>query len=139
MKKAFLVILVLGLVMVLGLVIGVVCPLFPETIFLIHSNDIHGNFRPYKIKMGSGERLIGGMEAASHYLNQIRARGKNVLLIDAGDLVTGTLASEINYKGVIGGSMIEFLNRLGYDVWCYGNHAFDRGQNKNLTLKEVGK
>jgi len=125
--------------LVLGLVFCIVCPLFPKTITLIHSNDIHGIYKPYKIKTKDGERLVGGMEAASHYLDKIRAEEEDVLLIDLGDVLTGTLAADIEYEGVPGGAMIEFLNRLGYDIWCYGNHEFDKGQSNLLKLAELAK
>lgn len=124
-------------VFVLGL--NLACSLFSEEIVLIHSNDTHGVFKPYKINIDGKERLVGGMEAASHYLNQIRAREKNVLVIEKGDLLTGTLAVEIEYKGVIGGVMMEFLNRLGYDIWCLGNHDFDKGQSNALALAKLAK
>lgn len=132
MKKTFIVALFLNLV--LG---GIVCPLFSETITLLHSNDIHGTFRPYEIKISGRERLIGGMEAVSHYINEIRAKEKNVLLIDCGDIMTGTLATGIEYEGVVGGAMMEFLNRLEYDIWCLGNHEFDKGQINALGLARL--
>lgn len=129
----------LSAVLILGLIIGTASPLFPETITLIHSNDTHGTFKSQKIKVKDGERPVGGMEAASHYINKIRAMEKNVLLIDTGDVMTGTLATEIEYKGVAGGAMIEFLNRLNYDVWCYGNHDFDKGPPSALGLASLAK
>lgn len=132
-KKAF------SVVSVLFLIFGMVCPLFSETIVLIHSNDIHGTFKPYKIKVKNAERLVGGMEAASHYINQIRNKEKNVLVVDLGDILTGTLASEVKYKGVAGGAMIEFLNRMDYDAWCYGNHDFDKGQRNTLRMAKLAK
>lgn len=135
MKKVFLVFLVFCLT----LMYGTSCTLHAEKIVLMHSNDTHGTFKPFKIKAKDGERLVGGMEAASHYINEIRAREKNALLIDTGDIMTGTLASEIEYKGVIGGAMIEFLNRLGYDIWCYGNHSFDRGKENAKRLVGLAK
>jgi 2',3'-cyclic-nucleotide 2'-phosphodiesterase (5'-nucleotidase family) len=125
--------------LVLGLAFSLVCPIFSKTITIIHSNDIHGIYKPFKIKVEEGERLIGGMEAASHYLDKIRAEENNILLIDLGDVLTGTLAADIEYKGVPGGAMIEFLNRLDYDVWCYGNHEFDKGQPNVLKLVEVAR
>ncbi len=133
MKKNFLVVLFLSLLF------GIDCPLFPETISLVHSNDTHGTYKPNKIKVENRERLIGGMEATSHYLNEIRALEKNVLLIDKGDIMTGGLVTEIEYEGVIGGAMVEFLNRLDYDIWCYGNHDFDKGQHNALRLAGLAK
>ncbi len=133
MKRAFF------LVLVSSLILAVVCPLFPEKITFIHSNDTHGNFKSNKIKVENRERLIGGMEATSHYLNKIRAGEKNVFLIETGDILTGTLAAEIEYERVTGGAMMEFLNRLGYDVWGYGNHDFDKGQRNALGLAKLAK
>ncbi len=116
---------------------GPICPLYPKSITLLHSNDTHGTFKPNKIKVKGAERWVGGMETASHYINKIRAEEENVLLIDLGDLMTGTLAAQIEYRGVPGGAMIEFLNRLDYDVWCYGNHDFDKGQSHALELRNL--
>lgn len=138
-KEVSLVRRVFFVVLVLSLKFGMICPLFPETISLIHSNDTHGTFKPYMIKEKNAERLIGGMEAASHYINKIRAVEKNLLLIETGDILVGTLASEIEYEGVVGGAMVEFLNRLDYDVWGYGNHDFDRGQSNALGLARLAK
>lgn len=86
---------------------------------------------------GDSQRLVGGMEAASHYLNEIRKSSHEVLLMDSGDVMTGTLATRMTYKGVIGGAMIEFMNLLHYDVWCFGNHAFDKGQENAKGLERL--
>lgn len=130
---------VLAAALMLGLVSGLVCPLFPETITFIHSNDIHGIYKPHKIRIKGKERLIGGMEAASHYINEVRSKDRNVFLVDTGDIMTGTLATTVKYKGVVGGVMVEFLNNLGYDVRSYGNHAFDRGQQNALGFARLAK
>jgi 5'-nucleotidase/UDP-sugar diphosphatase len=119
--------------------LGIVSPLFSESVTLIHSNDTHGTYKPYKLKKDHGERLVGGMEALSHYINEIRAKEKNVLVIETGDVLTGTLASDIKYKGAVGGALVEFLNRVGYDVWSYGNHEFDKGQQNVARLKKLAK
>jgi 5'-nucleotidase/UDP-sugar diphosphatase len=124
---------------VIGLVLCLVYNLSAQTITLLHSNDIHGTFKPYKFKVDDKKRLVGGMEAVSHYLNKIRAEEKNVLLIDLGDIMTGTPATDVEYEGVIGGTMMEFLNRLEYDVWSCGNHAFDRGQQNALGIIKLAR
>jgi len=84
-------------------------------------------------------RLVGGMEATSHYINRIREQEENVLLIDTGDIMTGTLTSVIEYNGVPGGAMPEFLNRLGYDIRTHGNHAFDLGQANAKAIEGITK
>jgi len=127
--------LVFGLM--LGLYLGWACPLLPKTITLIHSNDIHGIFQPYELKLKEGKRLVGGMEALSHYLNELQAKEENIMLIDLGDRMTGTLAAEMEYKDVKGGVMVEFMNRLGYDILAIGNHEFDLGQDNVLELLKL--
>jgi 2',3'-cyclic-nucleotide 2'-phosphodiesterase (5'-nucleotidase family) len=112
----------------------IVPPLFSETIIFLHSNDTHGIYKPFKIKMEGGEEWIGGMEAMYHHINVIREKEDNVFYIDTGDIMTGTLATELVHKDVIGGLMIEFLNHLECDAWCFGNHEFDLGLENALGL-----
>ena len=112
--------------------------LFSETIVFLHSNDTHGIYKPFKIKTDDSERWVGGMETTWHYLNEIREKEDHVFYVDTGDIMTGTLAAELKYKNVTGGLMIEFLNELGCDVWCFGNHDFDLGPNNALGLTRLG-
>jgi 5'-nucleotidase/UDP-sugar diphosphatase len=107
----------------------------PVTLHLLHSNDIHGTFLPYMYRVDDEQRPVGGMETISYYLNEIRESSNETLLMDAGDVMTGTLATQLEYKGVMGGVMMEFMNRLGYDAWCFGNHAFDKGQDNAKGLE----
>ncbi len=108
-----------------------------ETLVILFSNDTHGSFQPHKLRYQDEVRLVGGMEAASHYINQIREQEENVLLIDTGDIMTGTLAAVIEYDRVRGGAMPEFLNRLGYDIRTHGNHAFDLGQANVKAIEGI--
>ena len=138
-RRISLILKTLSIGLILCFCLGLAAPLHPKTITLIHTNDIHGIIKPYKLKLKDGERLVGGMEALSHYINELRAQEKNMILIDLGDLMTGTLASEVDYKGVQGGAMIEFLNRLEYDVFGLGNHEFDLGQDNALKLVKLAR
>lgn len=109
-------------------------PLFSESVVFLHSNDTHGIYKPYKYKTEEGEEWIGGMEAVCHYLDAVRNDEKNVLFIETGDIMTGTIATELVHKNVTGGFMMEFLNALGCDIWCFGNHDFDLGPENALGL-----
>jgi 5'-nucleotidase/UDP-sugar diphosphatase len=119
---------------VLFLSIVLASPLYADNVILLHSNDIHGIYKAFKLKSDGADRLVGGMEAASHYIDFLREKERNVLFIDCGDLMTGTMAAELEYEGVTGGVMIEFLNRLKCDMWCIGNHDFDLGKKNALDL-----
>ena len=105
-----------------------------QTVTLVHSNDMHGIYKPYKLKTNGHTRLVGGMEAVSHYVNHLRAREEHMLLLECGDIMTGTIAAHIDYRGAAGGIMVEFLNRIGYDLWAFGNHAFDQGASNLRKL-----
>ena len=114
-----------------------VIPVYTETVVFLHSNDTHGIYKPYRIKTGQGERWVGGMEATCHYIDAIREKEGRVFYVDTGDIMTGTMAAELVHKGVTGGLMIEFLNNLGCDVWCFGNHEFDLGLENALGLARL--
>jgi len=129
----------LALVLAVALALITACQPRSEEVVILFSHDTHGTFKPYHLNHENNGRLVGGMEATSHYLNQIRAAEKNVFVIEAGDIMTGTLATEIEYGGAVGGAMVEFLNRLGYDAWCLGNHDFDRGQENTIALSRLAK
>ncbi len=128
-----------GFFLFLVILVSFNLPLMSETITIIHTNDTHGRFLAYTIKQDGKDKLIGGMEAVSHYLNEIRKSDKNVLVIDKGDVMTGTFATTITYEGVIGGVMMEFLNRLDYDLWNFGNHEFDKGIENALGLAALAE
>jgi 5'-nucleotidase len=119
---------------VFSLLFFTISSLSAETIVFLHSNDTHGIYKPFKIRTKDGEKWIGGMEATCHYINSIREKEEHVFFVDTGDVMTGTLATELMHKDVIGGLMIEFLNLLGCDVWCFGNHEFDLGLENALGL-----
>ncbi|MBD3414176.1 MAG: hypothetical protein GF421_07090 [Candidatus Aminicenantes bacterium] len=107
------------------------------SVTLIFTNDIHGVYKPYQLDYFGDSRLVGGMEALSHYVKQLRAEEENVILIDTGDVMTGTLASQKTYNGVTGGAMVEFLNMLNYDIRCPGNHGFDLGTENATSSIEL--
>jgi 5'-nucleotidase len=83
------------------------------TISLIATNDVHGRL--------SQLPLFGG------YVNNLRAAravdGGGMLLLDAGDMFQGTLASNLSE----GAAMLRGYRALGYTAAAVGNHEFDFG------------
>ncbi len=88
------------------------------TITVLHTNDFHGNLEP----AGSNP----GMARTAQVIEDVRTAvgADNVALIDAGDVMQGTLLSNLFY----GESTIDIYNFVGYDVATFGNHEFDWGQ-----------
>lgn len=114
----------------------------PRTIQLtiLHTNDTHGHLRPFSypdtfdstspLARLKARRDIGGAARRSTLVKQIRQeKGRETLLIDAGDICDGTPFST-EYQG---DADIAAMNAIGYDLACPGNHEF------NNTLPQVRK
>jgi 5'-nucleotidase / UDP-sugar diphosphatase len=86
-------------------------------IVLMHTNDIHGHVLP--------ENGAGGLAVIAAIVKQQHPD----ILLDAGDMFTGTLESDTFY----GESVMAVMNRMGYRASILGNHEFDYGLN---TMRE---
>lgn len=96
----------------------------PEELVIIHTNDTHSMIDP---EIATD---LGGIVRRKVLIDSIRAEHPEAILIDAGDIVQGTLYFHL-YKGKV---EQEMLNRLGYDLQILGNHEFDNGMSglKNM-------
>jgi 2',3'-cyclic-nucleotide 2'-phosphodiesterase (5'-nucleotidase family) len=80
-------------------------------VVIMHTNDIHGHQLP--------EGPAGGLAMIA----TIVKRNHPDLLLDAGDMFTGTLVSDTYY----GEPVVALMNRMGYRASVLGNHEFDFG------------
>jgi 5'-nucleotidase/UDP-sugar diphosphatase len=99
----------------------------PTKITILHTNDIHGHFLPQEATWEKDKPMIGGFTALDYYVKRERQGTERSLLIDAGDLMTGTLICDMQYDGVYGGALVTMMNEVGYQGWVFGNHDFDKG------------
>ena len=76
---------------------------------IMHTNDTHAN--------------LDNVAKKATAIKEVRAEKPNALLIDAGDVLTGTLY----YNEFKGQADLEFMNLMGYDYMTFGNHEFDSG------------
>ena len=83
---------------------------------ILHTNDTHAHHEPN----AAGD---GGAARQAAVVNQIRAEGGNVLLLDAGDRFTGTLFHQ-QYRGQ---DSVQIMTAIDYDGMTLGNHEFDDG------------
>lgn len=90
-----------------------------DKLVIIHTNDTHSHIDPL-----TGNDL-GGVARRKVIIDSIREANPNVLVVDAGDIVQGTLYFHL-FKGEVEQQM---LNELGYDVQILGNHEFDNGMD----------
>ena len=109
------------------LLLWLACTAAPEgTFVLMHTNDLHGRVEPEKAPWLDGAPEIGGMRALSGRLEAQR-REREVLYLDAGDLLSGTPYASLERGGAVGGAMVELLGALQADAFAIGNHEYDHG------------
>ncbi|MCM3323165.1 5'-nucleotidase C-terminal domain-containing protein [Cytobacillus kochii] len=80
----------------------------PFSMSILHTNDTHAHLE-------NVPRLFTAV-------NQLRDEKENTLLVDAGDVFSGTLF----FNMYLGQADLQFMNRLGYDAMTFGNHEFDK-------------
>lgn len=96
----------------------------PERLVILHTNDTHSTIDP-----NDGDNR-GGIARRKVVVDSVRAVEPNVLLIDAGDAVQGSL-----YFNIYGGEVEQkLMNYLGYDLRILGNHEFDNGVDDLATV-----
>jgi 2',3'-cyclic-nucleotide 2'-phosphodiesterase (5'-nucleotidase family) len=101
-------------------------PPFPTgTRFLriIATNDFHGALEPRPDPSGVRRGGAAYVAAAIDRARRECAPRCETLLVDAGDLFQGTLASNLSY----GRPVVDYYNRMGYAASALGNHEFDWG------------
>ncbi|EGG34222.1 5'-nucleotidase C-terminal domain-containing protein [Paenibacillus sp. HGF5] len=86
---------------------------FPLTI--LHTNDTHANLDTVSSPDNIARRVTAIKEA--------KANAVNPLLVDAGDVFSGTLY----FNQYLGLADLEFMNLVQYDAMTFGNHEFDKG------------
>ncbi|KAB8126507.1 bifunctional metallophosphatase/5'-nucleotidase [Gracilibacillus oryzae] len=79
---------------------------------IMHTNDIHSH--------------LDNMPKLMTAVKEVRAEKPESLLLDAGDVNTGTLY----YNEFKGQAEIAFMNLLEYDAMTFGNHEFDQGSSE---------
>jgi 5'-nucleotidase/UDP-sugar diphosphatase len=109
------------------------------SLVLLHTNDIHSHYLPTPARWLEGSPAIGGFADLSAYLETVRAQEPDLLLLDAGDILSGTPLSELEVDGLRGGEMTAFMAELGYDALALGNHEFDQGYEVIAALVEASE
>lgn len=97
---------------------------------IMHFNDFHSRIDPdsethnwcdtWAVDAG---KCQGGIARMKTVIDQERAKGKPLLVLDAGDNFIGTLWDH-HYKGK---ALSHFFNQLGITASTLGNHDFDYG------------
>ena len=87
-----------------------------DNLVLLTTNDTHS-------AIDTGADGVGGVLPRKAIIDSVRKAEKNVLLIDAGDVVQGSLY----FKYFNGDVEYPVANMMNYDIRILGNHEFDNG------------
>ncbi len=84
--------------------------------FNLDGNPSNGNETKVKIP-------LGGMAKVKTKIDELRKTKKNLLVVNAGDLIQGTLY----FTSYEGKATFDMYNLINWDVFVLGNHEFDLG------------
>jgi 2',3'-cyclic-nucleotide 2'-phosphodiesterase (5'-nucleotidase family) len=100
----------------------IAAPAWAKTVELtiLHTNDTHDHLEQFNTKNGKD---LGGAARRKTFFDGVRAKTKNTLVLDGGDVFQGTplftfFSGEPDYKAI---------RMLGYDAITVGNHDLDNG------------
>ena len=97
----------------------------PTEIVILHGNDTHG-----RILEGASDGI--GYARIDALVESTEATNKNVLYLDAGDTLHGTVMAALDR----GDSMVKVLNETGVDATVPGNHDFNYGIDRLIELSK---
>lgn len=99
---------------------------------LLHTNDEHSHLIPFPLVNDHPERngtALGGFARLAGAIAEVReqkqAAGEDVLLLSAGDLISGPPFGWLPIEGVA--PELKLMQSIGYDAAVVGNHEFDYG------------
>ena len=93
---------------------------------IVHTNDIHGRVEYDK------DNKVTGYAKMQTYIKDLKAKNKNVLLMDAGDALHGQPIVTLSQGEV----EVSLLNLMGYNYFVPGNHDFNSGFSRLKKLSE---
>ena len=102
----------------------------PVHITILHTNDMHSrmlgfspnsDYTPFRL---NDDLTYGGMARMASMVDSVRAHEENVLLVDAGDFMMGTVFQTLEPTT---GFQLRLMKKIGWDVVSIGNHEFDFG------------
>ncbi len=114
------------------------------TVTLLHTNDTHDHLEPtiYTGKDAAGKDFraqYGGVARIKTAIETLKKTATNPIVLDAGDVFTGTIYGMI-YKGL---ADLAYMEAFGVQAQTIGNHEFDGGPSqlaeylKNATFPVV--
>lgn len=97
------------------------------TVSILETTDMHGNFFPRDFI--NARQATGSLARVATLVDSLREQGKNIVLLDNGDILQGQpTAYYYNFIDTVTSHPVaRMLNFLGYDAASIGNHDVETG------------
>lgn len=95
-----------------------------HSLVILHSNDFHGHIQQ--------EGNYAGAAKIAAFIKRMKNNRDDVLVVDAGDAVSGTPVSTL-FRGT---PVFEIMSEMNYDLGNLGNHEFDYGYRQIEAFKK---
>lgn len=107
---------------------------------IIAFNDFHGQLEaPGNLRANAATATptipVGGVEWMAAYVDSLKAKNPNNVVVSAGDLIGATPLTSALFHDE---PTIEAMNRLGLEFNAVGNHEFDEGREELLRMQNGG-
>lgn len=107
---------------------------------IIAFNDFHGQLEaPGNLRANAATATptipVGGVEWMAAYVDSLKAKNPNNVVVSAGDLIGATPLTSALFHDE---PTIETMNRLGLEFNAVGNHEFDEGRDELLRMQNGG-
>ncbi|MDO4966331.1 MAG: bifunctional UDP-sugar hydrolase/5'-nucleotidase [Lachnospiraceae bacterium] len=95
-----------------------------KSVDIVFSHDLHSYVEDYEKSVGGNQINIGGFARLKTFIDEKRRENPDVLVVDGGDIVMGTLPQVLVDTEAF---ELKMLASFGYDAITIGNHEFDYG------------
>ncbi len=102
-----------------------------KKLVILHTNDMHSRLNGFSseveytpLSLNDDDTRGGFARIATLIKNEKLQSGDNLLVVDAGDFLMGTLFTIMEETS---GFQLPLMKKMGYDVVSFGNHEFDFG------------
>lgn len=95
---------------------------------ILGTSDVHGRIVPWSYGADVADRS-GSYAQIATYVNEVRAKNANVVLVDVGDAIQDNQVEVFakNPEYAKDNPVPKVLNAMGYDIFVLGNHEFNFG------------
>lgn len=91
---------------------------------IVFTSDLHSFIDSYETILDGQQKEVGGFARLKTYIDSVRAVNEDALVVDCGDIVSGTLSQALMSTEA---PELTMLSMLSFDAITYGNHEFDNG------------